>query len=187
MKSIVILFSGEGSNLENIIRSVDPKLVKVSKAITNNPAAPGINRARALGVEVEIIDHTLFPSRESFDAELVKSVRKSNADLVVLAGFMRILTPVFTDAIRNAVNIHPSLLPMFKGADAARRSFESSMKVAGVTVHWVSAELDSGEIIDQRCFYKGNLDFDGFMKRIKEIEHEMYPRVIMDLLTKREI
>ena len=182
MKRIVVLFSGEGTNLENIIKRLHGKKVLVTRAITNNPKAGGIERAKKHGVPVEVIDHRAFESRQAFDAALVEAIKKENPDLVVLAGFMRILTPVFTTAIKNAINIHPSLLPCFKGARAIERSFESGMKVAGVTVHWVSEELDSGEIIDQECFKRANESFEEFEAKIHQLEYALYPRVIERLL-----
>ena len=152
MKRIVILFSGNGTNLENILQKLHQKELLVAAAITNNPKAKGIERAKKYGIPVEVVDHQGFASREAFDEALVERIQKYRPDLVVLAGFMRILTPVFTSKIKNAINIHPSLLPLFKGARAIERSFASDMKVAGVTVHWVSEELDSGQIIDRPVF-----------------------------------
>ncbi|MRI58323.1 MAG: phosphoribosylglycinamide formyltransferase [Epsilonproteobacteria bacterium] len=183
MKKIVILFSGNGTNLENIIQKLHDKELLVARAITNNPSAKGIERAKKYGVEVEVIDHKKFPTREAFDEALVRSIEEVDPDLVVLAGFMRILTPVFTQAITNAINIHPSLLPLFKGAKAIERSFESPMKVAGVSVHWVSEELDSGEIIDQACFRKDQKSLEEFEAKIHEIEYDLYPKVILRLLS----
>jgi phosphoribosylglycinamide formyltransferase-1 len=182
VKKIVILFSGEGTNLENIIKKLHGKRLIVAKAITNNPSAGGIERAKKHGVSVEVIDHRAFASREAFDEALVEAIKRENPDLVVLAGFMRILTPVFTNAVKNAINIHPSLLPCFKGARAIERSYRSDMKVAGVTVHWVSEELDGGAIIDQECFKRQKESFEEFEAKIHAIEYELYPRVIEKLL-----
>jgi len=180
MKKVVILFSGNGTNLENIAKKLGEKLA--ISAITNNPEAPGIERARRLGIPVTIIDHRGFGAREEFDRELVRHIRKISPDLVVLAGFMRILTPVFTRSVTNAINIHPSLLPLFRGAKAIERSYASDMKVAGVTVHWVSEELDGGKIIDQSCFHREEESLEEFEAKIHAIEYELYPRVIADLL-----
>ncbi len=180
MSRIVVLFSGRGSNLENIAKKLGDRIT--IEAITNNPDAGGIERAKALGIPVEVIDHRAYPTREAFDADLVESIKKKAPDLVVLAGFMRILTPVFTDAILNAINIHPSLLPLFKGARAIERSYESDMKVAGVTVHRVNSELDGGEILDQACFHRANESFEEFEAKIHELEYEIYPKVIANLL-----
>jgi len=192
VKKIVILFSGEGTNLENIIKKVHKKefdnvIIEVAKAITNNPEAKGIKRAKKYGIDVEVIDHKNFNTREEFDEVLVKKIKEIEPDLVVLAGFMRILTPVFTFNIKNAINIHPSLLPLFRGANALMRSYESDMKVAGVTVHTVTEELDGGKILDQECFYRSGENFEEFEKRIHQIEYNLYPRVIINLLTKNKI
>ena len=182
MKKIVILFSGNGTNLENIAKKLHKKSLFIAKAITNNPSAKGIERAKRLGIEVEVIDHKRFASREEFDKALVASIKQVEPDLVVLAGFMRILTPVFTDAIGNAINIHPSILPLFKGARAIERSYESDMRVAGVTVHWVSSELDGGKIIDQACFHREDESLEEFEAKIHALEYELYPKVIEGLL-----
>ncbi len=182
MKRIVILFSGNGTNLENIARKLHRKSLLISKVITNNPSAKGIERAKRLGIEVEVIDHRNFACREEFDEALVASIKQVEPDLVVLAGFMRILTPVFTDAITNAINIHPSILPLFKGAKAIERSYASDMRVAGVTVHWVSNELDGGQIIDQACFHREDESLEEFEARIHALEYELYPKVIEGLL-----
>ncbi|WP_201333190.1 phosphoribosylglycinamide formyltransferase [Nitratiruptor sp. YY09-18] len=181
MKKIVILFSGNGSNLENIAKKLHGK-VEVAAAITNNPQAYGIQRAKRLGIPIEIIDHREFPSRESFDEVLVQTIKQYNPDLVVMAGFMRILSPIFTKNIKNAINIHPSLLPLFKGAKAIEKSYASDMKVAGVTVHWVNDELDGGKIIDQACFHREDESLEEFAAKIHELEYNLYPRVIANLL-----
>ncbi|MRI82935.1 MAG: phosphoribosylglycinamide formyltransferase [Nitratiruptor sp.] len=182
MKRIVVLFSGQGTNLENIARKLHNKELLIAKAITNNPDAKGIERAKGFGIPVTILDHRRFQSREAFDRALVQEIREVDPDLVVLAGFMRILTPIFTTAIPNAINIHPSLLPCFKGLKAIERSFYSDMKVAGVTVHWVSEELDGGRIIDQACFYKDQKSLEEFEAAIHALEYELYPKVISRLL-----
>jgi phosphoribosylglycinamide formyltransferase-1 len=183
VKKIVILFSGEGSNLENLIRKLHPHKVNVLAAITNKPQAKGIAKAEALGIKTVIIDHTKFESREAFDTKLVETIKTLNPDLTILAGFMRILTPIFTDSI-NAINIHPSLLPLFKGANALERSFESDMKVGGVTVHEVVTEVDGGKIIAQKCFTKENMDFEKFKTTIHACEHEIFPEAVIKTLNK---
>ncbi len=186
VKRIAIAFSGEGSNLENLIKQLHQKYfvdieIEVVAAITNNPSAKGIERAKKYGIKVIMIDHKAYATREEFDTKLVSEIEAMEVDLVVLAGFMRILTPIFTKNIR-AINIHPSLLPDFKGADALRRSFESSKKIAGVTVHFVTEELDGGEIIMQKHFEKGNMDFETFKERIHACEHEIFPKAVVEVL-----
>ena len=182
VKTIVILFSGEGTNMVNLIGRLQGKTCHVAAAITNRPEAPGIAKARELGVNVEVIDHTLFDSREAFDAALAEKVRAHAPDLVVLAGFMRILTPVFTSAVR-AINLHPSLLPKFKGASAVERNFESGDPEGGVTVHWVSDELDGGAVIMQEGFAKAPEEtLESFRESIRRIEHDLLPRAVCHLL-----
>jgi len=181
LKKIAIMISGEGTNAENIIKKLHKKKLEVIKVISNKKDANGLKRAKNLGVKTVVIESKNFKTREEFDESVVKELEKDKLDLVVLAGFMRILTPVFTDIIR-AVNIHPSLLPLFKGAKAIERSFKSDMKVAGVSVHEVSSELDGGKIIAQECFNKENLSFTEFEKRIHEIEYKLYPKAICDYL-----
>ena len=181
LKKIAILFSGEGSNLENLIKTLHGKSVDVVAAITNKPDAKGIQKAEKLGVEVIVINHKEYKSREEFDIKLVESIQNLEVELTVLAGFMRILTPYFTDTIK-AINIHPSLLPLFKGADALKRSFNSDMKVAGVTAHDVVTEVDGGKIILQKCFEKEGLEFEEFQRRVQKLEHEIFPQAVIKVL-----
>jgi phosphoribosylglycinamide formyltransferase 1 len=182
MKKIVALFSGEGTNLANLIEKIHLKHGAIVCAITNNPEAGGIAKARAAHIPVEILDHRDFQNREAYDAALVELIGEYNPDLVVLCGFMRILTPVFTSQVRS-INLHPSLLPAFKGANAIKRSFESDDKVCGVSVHWVSEELDGGEIILQKSFTKNSSDsLEEFSAKIREIEHEILPLSVIKIL-----
>ena len=185
---LVVLFSGEGSNLEALIQRFHGKRIAGKRievvALTNRPDAGGIRRARKYGIEPIVIDHCRFDSRETFDAELVRILESYSPRLTVLAGFMRILTPVFTERI-EAINLHPSLLPLFKGADALRRSFESGMKVGGITIHRVTTELDSGEILDQGCVkIEAEDTLEDFEKKIHALEHRMLPEVVERLLEK---
>lgn len=182
MKKIIILFSGEGSNLQNIIEQLHLKHCEVLATITNRPKAGGIARAKGLNIPVSVIDHTHFESREAFDTVLVEHINAYDADLVVMAGFMRILTPIFTLHVK-AINLHPSLLPKFKGAKAIERNFESEDKEGGVTVHWVSEELDGGTLIAQRSFEKSKDEtLESFTCKIQELEHALLPETIIELL-----
>ncbi len=167
--------------MENIIKTLHDKRLKVVKTITNNPKANGIQKAKKYNIPTVIIDNKNYNSREEFDKSLVYELKKDELDLVVLAGFMRILTPIFTKNIK-AINIHPSLLPHFKGAKAIERSYESDMKEAGVSIHEVTSELDGGETILQKSFKKENLSFTEFEKRIHEIEYSLYPKAILKYL-----
>ncbi len=191
VKKIVILFSGDGGNFENIVKQLHKKRVgnfscEVVGAICNNKTANGIKRAEKLNIPIFIIEHNDFSSREEFDKKLVEIIQKFSADLTVLAGFMRILTPVFTQNIK-AINLHPSLLPLFKGARAIEKSFFSDMKVGGVSVHKINDELDGGKIIAQKCFQKTeNETLKTFTKKIKKLEFELLPKAIIKTLKEQE-
>ena len=190
-KKIAVLFSGGGSNLEAILQSLHGKVfgetrIEVALTLTNKANAGGIAKAAKYGLQSVVIEHVNFASREEFDAAVVEEIKRANVDLTVLAGFMRILTPVFTSQVR-AINLHPSLLPLFKGAHAIKESFESDMKVGGVSVHWVSEELDGGKIIAQRAFEKSaRMDLEEFEAKIHAIEHEILPETIVQILTGKE-
>jgi len=169
MKKIAVLFSGTGSNLAYILEHLHQKELEVVVAITNNPDAEGILHANEYGIPVEIVNSKIFSSREKFDEELVHVLHYYKPDLTVLAGFMRILTPVFTNQIK-AINLHPSLLPLHKGMMAIERSYEDEHETGGVSVHWVTAELDGGELIVQKEIEKGNRSFSAYEAEIKRIE-----------------
>ncbi len=184
MKKIVILFSGDGFNAQNIVKNLHNKECFVACGITNKKNAKGIEKLTALGVQTKVLEHVDFNSREEFDEELVEIINSYKPDLVVLSGFMRILSEVFTNKIK-AINIHPSLLPKFKGAGAIEKSFESLDNECGVTVHWVNSELDGGDIIVQKSFFKEKNDtLDSFSAKIKQIEYAIMPEAILKVLKK---
>ena len=189
IKKIAVLFSGSGSNLEKILdavhsRSFSTCRIEVVCLICNKKDAYGIQRAKKYGLETTIIEHTNYEDRESFDKKMVEVIKASGAELVVLAGFMRILTSEFTQNV-NAINLHPSLLPLFKGAHAIKESYNSQMKVGGISVHYVNEELDAGEIIAQECFKKEeNMSFEEFEEKIHALEHMLLPKTIIDILNK---
>jgi phosphoribosylglycinamide formyltransferase-1 len=183
MKKIVILLSGEGLNAQNIVQRLHQKECIVACGITNKKDAKGIEKLNALGIKTEILEHTDFNTREEYDAKLVEIIRTYTPDLVVLSGFMRILTEIFTANFR-AINLHPSLLPKFKGAKAIERSFLSGDTYGGASVHYVSAELDGGEIILQKSFLKSKDDtLESFSAKIKAIEYEIMPQAIVKVLS----
>lgn len=182
MKKIVILFSGTGFNAENIVKKLHGVECNVVCGITNKKDAKGIQKLEALGIKSHILEHTNFKSREAFDAELVKLINAQKPDLVVLSGFMRILSNVFTSNIK-AINLHPSLLPKYKGAKAIEQSFESNDAECGVSVHWVNGELDGGEIILQKSFKRDKDEtFESFTQKIKQKEYEIVPEAIIKIL-----
>jgi phosphoribosylglycinamide formyltransferase-1 len=143
--------------------------IEVAVALTNNPKAGGIKIAEAHNIPLEVIDSTAFGSREAFDHTVVERLDSYRPELTVLAGFMRILTPVFTDHIQ-AINLHPSLLPRHKGLKAIERSYADDYPSGGVSVHWVSSELDGGEVIMQKALNKEGLSFFDYEREIKRIE-----------------
>ncbi|MCH9741193.1 MAG: phosphoribosylglycinamide formyltransferase [Epsilonproteobacteria bacterium] len=169
MKKVAVLFSGTGSNLAYILEHLHQKELEVVVALTNNPSAGGIEFAKAYNIPLEIIDSKSFKSRESFDEELVHALNYYKPDLTVLAGFMRILTPIFTEQIKS-INLHPSLLPLHKGMYAIERSYEDENELGGVSVHWVSSELDGGEVILQKEVLKLDKDFETYENEVKIIE-----------------
>lgn len=188
VKNIAVLFSGSGSNLQAILEKVHGKVfdgvkINVALLICNNPNAKGIERAKKFGLDTLVIDHKDYASRQEFDQAVVDEINKYNIDLTVLAGFMRILTPVFTDNIK-AINLHPSILPLFKGAHAIDESYNSDMQIGGVSVHWVSSQLDSGEIIAQKSFARKDKTLKEWEEKIHKIEHKLLPKTIVKILTK---
>ena len=171
MKKIVVLFSGTGTNFEYLAKKLHNKEVQIALAITNKKDALGIEVAKRYNIPYKIVDNTLYTTREEFDKELVKIIKKISPDLTILAGFMRILTPIFTTNIK-AINLHPSLLPRHKGLHAIKRSFEDKFDKGGVSVHYVTSELDGGEIILQKAINKNGLSFDEYYSKIRNIEKE---------------
>lgn len=176
---LVILISGSGSNLQAFIdRVADGSLAaSIACVVSNRPDAFGLQRARAAGIATEVVDHKQFASREDFDAELYRRVAAHRPDLVVLAGFMRILTPVFLrPLIGRLVNIHPSLLPKYPGLNTHRRAIEAGDAEAGATVHFVTQELDGGPPIVQAAVpIEAGDTPETLAQRILQAEHRIYP------------
>ena len=181
MKKIAILFSGTGTNFAYIAEHLHKKRLEIAVALTNNPDAGGIAVARRYSIPLEIIDAKQFERREAFDAQVVATLHPYAPELTVLAGFMRILTPVFTEQIR-AINLHPSLLPRHKGLHAIERSYEDEYPYGGVSVHWVTSELDGGEIIVQKKIAKAGLDSEAYRAKVRKIEKEALAEAICMVL-----
>jgi len=176
------LISGAGTNLQAIIdRIADGRLACALRLVVSNRAgAPGLARAEAAGIPTRVIDHRGFAHREDFDRAVVTVLREAGVELVLLAGFDRLLTPVFLeDFPLRIMNIHPALLPSFKGLDAQRQALEYGVKVAGATVHFVDQDADHGPIIVQGAVAIGPEDTaDDVRRRILAVEHEIYPLAI---------
>ena len=192
MKNIVILISGGGSNMAAIVRAAQQEKweerhgARVAAVVSNKADAAGLAFAREQGIATEVLDHKGFASREAFDAELMALIDRHAPALVVLAGFMRILTPGFVARYAGRlVNIHPSLLPAFTGLHTHQRAIDAGCKVAGVTVHQVTAELDVGPILDQAVVpvLPGDTA-DTLAARVLTQEHVIYPRAVRALVQK---
>jgi phosphoribosylglycinamide formyltransferase 1 len=181
-KNIVILISGRGSNMQAIVKACAEQHwnAKVAAVISNVPRAKGLEFAHSQGIQTEVIDHTLYPSREAFDAALANLINLYDPMVIVLAGFMRILTPAFVQQYQGRlVNIHPSLLPAYPGLNTHSRALADGCKVAGATVHFVTAELDHGPIIAQGIVPILPQDTaDLLAQRILKVEHQMYPAAV---------
>jgi len=192
MKNIVILISGGGSNMAAIVRAAQQQQwaqrlgARVAAVVSNKADAQGLELARAQGIATEVLDHKDFASREAFDAALAAVIDRHDPALVVLAGFMRILTPHFVAHYAGRlVNIHPSLLPAFPGLHTHQRALDAGCKFVGATVHLVTADLDAGPIIDQAVVPVLSGDSaDLLAARVLTQEHLLYPRAIAQLLKK---
>ena len=177
-----VLISGRGSNLQALIDAcAGPGFpVKIATVISNQPGAPGLERARAAGIPAAVVDHRGFASRPEFETALDEAIRAAGAELVCLAGFMRVLAPVAIERFPNRiVNIHPSLLPSCPGAHAVQDALDHGVTVSGVTVHFIDEEVDHGPIIYQEPVPVLADDDEGTLHaRIQEVEHRVYPRVV---------
>ena len=170
-KKIAVLFSGKGSNFAHIVKTLHHEGFEVVVALTNNPNAEGIEVAKAASIPLEAIDPKAYESREAFDAVVVERLQQYSPDLTVLAGFMRILTPVFTEQIKS-INLHPSLLPRHKGLKAIEKSYEDEHSHGGVSIHYVSSELDGGEVILQKEVSKEGLSFEAYDEKVRSVEKD---------------
>ncbi|HSF15257.1 MAG TPA: phosphoribosylglycinamide formyltransferase [Vicinamibacteria bacterium] len=189
MRTLGVLISGRGSNLQAILDAVSEGRLeaRVGVVISNVASARGLERARAAGVPTAIVSHRDFPSREDFDTAVVAKLREHDVNLVCLAGFMRILSSVLVRAFPDRIlNIHPSLLPSFPGLDAQRQALEHGVKVSGASVHFVDEQLDHGPIVLQRAVpvFEDD-DEQALAARILEEEHELYPEAIALVLDGR--
>lgn len=182
MKKLVILISGRGSNLEALIRAhaTGVLMADMAAVISNRPLAAGLEKARAAGIPVEVVNHEDFSSRESFDAALAGCIDRYAPDLVVLAGFMRILTDGFVRRYEGRlINIHPSLLPAFPGLRTHRQALEQGVRIHGCTVHFVTPQLDHGPTIVQAAVPVFDADTEETLAaRVLQAEHRIYPLAV---------
>lgn len=184
--AIGVLISGRGSNLQALIDAIEETRLpaKIAIVISNRDGAAGLERARAAGIETLVIDHRGFPTRDAFDLAVASELRKRGVSLVCLAGFMRLVGTPLLDAFPHAIlNVHPSLLPAFPGVDAQRQALDHGVKVAGATVHLVTADLDAGPIVLQAAVSVRDDDSaETLAARILIEEHRIYPEAVRIML-----
>lgn len=181
---IGVLLSGSGTNLQAIIdAAADGLPVDIVHVVSSRPDAYGIERAREAGIPVTVLDRSVYADPHAADELIVEKMREAAAEYLVMAGYMRKLTPVVLDAFPDHVlNLHPALLPSFKGAHAIEEAFDAGVKVTGVTVHLANEDYDKGPIVAQRAVVvEENDTLDSLEARIHEVEHELYPAVLRAL------
>lgn len=185
MKSVVILISGRGSNLQAILDAGLP--ARIAAVISNNPNAAGLEVAQQRGIPTRVVDHRGHASREDFDRHLMQAIDAHAPDLVVLAGFMRVLTAGFVQHYEGRmINIHPSLLPAFPGLDTHRKAVEAGVRIHGCTVHFVTPTVDHGPIITQAAVAVNQDDTPQTLAaRVLEQEHRILPAAIRWFLEDR--
>ena len=183
---IAVLISGRGSNLEALIKacSHDDFPAKIVLVLSNNKEAKGLEMAHLANIPTEVLSHKEFATRNEFDLAMDQTIRHYQAQVICLAGFMRLLTKEFVTSWSNQIlNIHPSLLPAFKGVNAPKQAIEAGVKYAGCTVHIVTEDMDSGPIIAQKCVEVRKADTEETLaQRILKEEHQCYPRALKDFL-----
>lgn len=186
---LVILISGRGSNMRSIVEAAKTGELNVDIAavISNRPDAAGLEFAQQAGIKTEVIDHKSYDSREAFDQAMASAIDNFQPAFVILAGFMRILTAEFVEHYANRlINIHPSLLPKFKGLHTHERAIESGEKEHGASVHFVTAQLDDGPVILQaKVPVFSDDDADTLAARVLEQEHLLYPAAIKKLVSEQ--
>jgi phosphoribosylglycinamide formyltransferase-1 len=182
MVNIGVLASGRGTNLQAIIEAIEEGKIegRISIVISDNHDAFALKKAKQHNIDTQYINFKEFKDREDYDKEIIKALKKKKVDLVVLAGYMRILSPYFIEMYKNRImNIHPALLPSFLGLHTQRQAVEYGVKISGCTVHFVDEGIDSGPIILQKAVEVGDGDTEeSLAEKILKEEHQIYPRAI---------
>ncbi len=176
----VILISGNGSNLQSIIDHADRINLQISAVISNNKNAFGLKRAESVNINTHFIDSNIFITKEAFDRELISVIDRLDVELIILAGYMKILSPIFIHHFSGKIlNIHPSLLPKYPGLNTHKRAINAFEKHHGASVHFVTEELDGGPVVSQEIVNIDSKDTEGTLeKKVLEKEHILYPKVI---------
>jgi phosphoribosylglycinamide formyltransferase 1 len=181
-KRVGILISGRGSNMVSLIAAAAAPgyPAQIARVISNRPDAGGLDKAESAGIKTQVIDHARFKSRADFEGELDGALRKAGVELVACAGFMRLMTPDFVERWRDRMlNIHPSLLPAFRGLHTHERVLAAGVKITGCTVHIVRAEMDEGPILAQAAVPVLDGDtLERLAARVLEAEHKLYPHAL---------
>lgn len=185
----VVLISGRGSNMMSLVEAAKAAdyPAEIAAVISNRPEAPGIAWAKARGIVTEVIDHKAFKSREAFEDKLDAALQRLKPDIIALAGFMRLMTPGFVARWQDRmINIHPSLLPSFKGLHTHEAALAAGVRIAGCTVHYVRAEMDAGPIIGQAAVPVLSADTpETLAARVLAAEHQLYPYALRLVATGR--
>ena len=178
-KNLCVFVSGSGTNLQAMI-DADISPAEIVLVFSNNPGAYALERARSKGIATEVISHKGYDSRESFEEDIIKTIEPYDIDLIALAGFMRILSPLFVRHYSNKIlNIHPALLPSFPGIHAAKQALDYGVKFTGCTVHFVDEGVDTGPIIQQSVVEVFEDDTeDSLQERIQKEEYRIYPEAV---------
>lgn len=189
MKNLVVLISGRGSNLEAIIQGINEGKIdaKISLVLSNKKEAKGLEIARKHGIKTKFVDPSFFESRRGYDIYIAELIKKESPDLIVLAGYMRILSEEFVDSFNGKiVNIHPSILPAFQGKSAQKQALEYGSLITGCSVHFVDKQLDNGPVIIQAAVpVLPEDDLETLERRILSFEHRIYPQAIKWLVDGR--
>ena len=185
MKKIAVMISGSGSNLEAIVKACHEKNIygEIVYVISNNPDAYGIERAKKYNIPVKIIDHKSYANRDDYDDTLKEFLDNLEIDLIILAGFMRVLGKNITEKFYGKmINLHPSLLPLYPGLNTHTQALNNKDDYHGISIHFVSAELDAGPLIAQGKFLvKADDDLEKLVSKIHKVEHDLLPKVINEL------
>ena len=185
MKKIAVMISGNGSNLEAIVKACHKKNIygEIVYVISNNPDAYGIERAKKYNIPVKIIDHKSYTDRDDFDDTLKKFLDNLEIDLIIIAGFMRILGKNITEKFYGKmINLHSSLLPLYPGLNTHAQALNNKDEYHGISIHFVSAELDAGPLIAQgKVLVKADDDLEKLVSKIHKVEHDLLPKVINEL------
>jgi phosphoribosylglycinamide formyltransferase-1 len=187
--NIAVFASGRGTNFQAIINAVKNGKLKVglSLLVCDNAQAPAIARAKKAGIKIALVERKDFSSREDFENRIIEHLKENRIDLIVMAGFMRMLSPYLVRKFKGRIiNIHPAILPAFKGSQAIKDAFDYGVKITGVTVHFVDEEMDHGPIILQKAVSIEEKDtLKSLEAKIHQVEHQIYPEAIKLIIKKR--